>query len=167
MAAPVSAKYIGIGAMSGAIVGGGVGLLIARSSKPTAKSNPDSPHTGATTGGAPPFLSASNNAAAITTDDEMLEIFTRMAPLRADAPELYDEMASHAATLNVLRDTTHKNPTTVLKANRVAVEAKKRAWSFKQSLTAPNVHQFTDIESKLHGAIDDRVAQVIADTQHS
>ena len=160
-------KFVGIGGGLGAIVGGGIGFYLAqknnKGSAPVLNSTPGDDDADGHVA-RPPFLNA-DESSAIERDAEFFEIFTRMAPFRQDAPDLYDDITRRAAALNKLRDAKNKNATMVLKANRTAMEAKQIARKFKNALQGSNGHEFADIESKLHGAIDDRVAQVIADNQ--
>ena len=164
-------KFVSIGGGLGAIVGGGIGFYLAqknnKGSAPVRNSTPGDDDADDDANGhvaRPPFLHADESSAS-ERDAEFFEIFTRMAPFRQDAPDLYDNITQRAAALNKLRDAKNKNATMVLKANRTAMEAKQIARKFKNALRGSNGHEFADVESKLHGAIDDRVAQVIADNQ--
>jgi len=163
-------KFVSIGGGIGAIVGSGIGFYLSQrknkgsASAPFASNSTLGDDDADGHGAGPPFLQPEESSA-IQKDAEFLEIFTRMAPFRPDAPDLYDDITRRAATLNRLRDTKTKNATMVLKANRTAMEAKQIARRFKNALRGTNGHEFADVESKLHGAIDDRVAQVIADNR--
>lgn len=163
-------KFVSIGGGLGAIVGGGIGFYLAQVKNKGSASKPVAPTSTSGDDDAdghmarPPFLQPEESSA-IQDDAEFFEIFTRMAPFRQDAPDLYDDITRRAATLNNLRDAKKKSATMVLKANRTAMEAKQIARKFKNALRGTNGHEFADVESKLHGAIDDRVAQVIADNR--
>ena len=147
----------GIWGGTGAFVGGVTGVAMCYGISSRKKS--ETPSSG-TSGVADRFGIIDSAYSNILKDEELYEIITNISTIKINHQKEYDKICESVNNLSAILEFVEErggNARQILKANRLATEAKTVLAFLRDNISSQNRGVWEDNQSKLHTAITDRL----------